>query len=307
MHSEQVRSALITLLVLCTSLAYGQQLNRKLIAELDTIWKADQRYRSAEKQHGVQNAEEDADNMKKQSVIDIENLHKIGKIIAGHGYPGKSLVGEAYQSVAFMVIQHNDREAREKYLPVIIAAAEKGELRNSSMAIMVDRSKMDKGEKQVYGSQLRETTEGMKLYPIADESQVNIRRGKVGLPPLESYLKHWNINYRVPGPEYQNPASLYYTAPSPQGPASVVAGGNEALYKKLVYPDAAKEKGISGYVTVELTVDKDGRPTDVSVARSLGYGCDEEAVRAVKETTFVNTSGKAYETRLRIPFPYPSK
>ena len=42
MHSEQVRSALITLLFLCTSLAYGQQLNRKLIAELDTIWKADQ-------------------------------------------------------------------------------------------------------------------------------------------------------------------------------------------------------------------------------------------------------------------------
>lgn len=43
--------------------------------------------------------------MKKQGVLDIENLHKIEKIIAKHGYPGKSLVGEAYQSVAFMVIQ----------------------------------------------------------------------------------------------------------------------------------------------------------------------------------------------------------
>lgn len=307
MYLAQMRLAIISSLLFYTGLAHGQQLNKKLVTELDTIWKADQRYRSANKQHEAQNAEEDAKNMRKQGVIDIENLQKIEKIIVEHGYPGKSLVGEAYQSVAFMVIQHNDPEAREKYLPITIAAAEKGELRNSSMAIMVDRSKMDKGEKQVYGSQIRETPEGMKLYPIADEYQVNIRRGKVGLPPLESYLKHWNINYRVPGSEYQNPASIYYTAPSPRGPASVIAGGNEALYKKLVYPEAAKEKGISGYVTVELTVDKDGHPGDVSVARSLGYGCDEEAVRAVKETLFVNTSGKTYETRLRILFPYPSK
>lgn len=273
--------------------------------ELDTIWKADQYYRSAEKQSNVSSSQDDAEHMKKQGITDVENLHKIEKIIGTYGYPGKSLVGDQYQSVAFMVIQHNDPEAREKYLPVIVAAAQKGELRNSSVAIMIDRSKMDKGEGQIYGSQVRETAEGIKLYPIAEESGVNLRRRKVGLPPLEDYLKHWNINYKVPGPGYQNPASIYYVKPEPTGPASVVVGGNETLYKQIVYPDTAKEKGIKGYVTVEFTVDKDGHAKDISIARSLGYGCDEEALRVTKNSRFINTTGKDYETRLRIPFPTP--
>jgi TonB family protein len=64
------------------------------------------------------------------------------------------------------------------------------------------------------------------------------------------------------------------------------SGGNSELYKFLAanihYPRSAIEAGISGTVYVKFVVEKSGKVTDVMVARGIGGGCDEEAVRVVK-------------------------
>jgi protein TonB len=44
----------------------------------------------------------------------------------------------------------------------------------------------------------------------------------------------------------------------------------------------ANSAGISGVVYVTFVVDKDGKIKDVKVLRGIGGGCDEEAVRVVK-------------------------
>ncbi len=63
-------------------------------------------------------------------------------------------------------------------------------------------------------------------------------------------------------------------------------GGDEAFYQYLAdnirYPVVAMESGISGRVYVTFVVEKDGSITDVKVLRGIGGGCDEEAVRVVK-------------------------
>jgi protein TonB len=63
-------------------------------------------------------------------------------------------------------------------------------------------------------------------------------------------------------------------------------GGEEALFKYLAqnikYPQIAKEAGITGRVFVNFVIDKEGNVTDVKVLRGIGGGCDEEAVRVVK-------------------------
>jgi len=63
-------------------------------------------------------------------------------------------------------------------------------------------------------------------------------------------------------------------------------GGDEARIKYLQenvhYPEMAKESGIQGTVYVTFVVEKDGRITNVKVLRGIGGGCDEEAVRVVK-------------------------
>ncbi len=63
-------------------------------------------------------------------------------------------------------------------------------------------------------------------------------------------------------------------------------GGEEArrryLEENLRYPTMAREAGIQGTVFLTFVVEPDGSISDVRVLRGIGGGCDEAAVRAVK-------------------------
>lgn len=50
----------------------------------------------------------------------------------------------------------------------------------------------------------------------------------------------------------------------------------------LKYPKEALEKEIEGKVWCKFFIEIDGTITNIKVIRSLGYGCDEEAVRIIK-------------------------
>ena len=62
--------------------------------------------------------------------------------------------------------------------------------------------------------------------------------------------------------------------------------GAEALYKYIAenihYPEQAKADGIEGRVLIRFVVMSDGSIVNVDVAKGIGGGCDEEAVRVVK-------------------------
>lgn len=63
-------------------------------------------------------------------------------------------------------------------------------------------------------------------------------------------------------------------------------GGNGALFnfinKNIKYPIQAIEMEIEGMVVVQFVVNKKGEINDVKIIKSLGGGCDEEAIRIVK-------------------------
>ena len=64
-------------------------------------------------------------------------------------------------------------------------------------------------------------------------------------------------------------------------------GGEEAMMKyvaeNIKYPQEAKDKNISGRVFIGFVIEKDGSVSNVKVVRGIGGGCDEEAVRVIKE------------------------
>ena len=70
----------------------------------------------------------------------------------------------------------------------------------------------------------------------------------------------------------------------------VYPGGRQAMRKflaeQLVYPEAAAAVGIKGTVTIDYTIDHQGKIVDAKVISGLGHGCDEEAVRVVKLLQF---------------------
>lgn len=58
---------------------------------------------------------------------------------------------------------------------------------------------------------------------------------------------------------------------------------NKYLENNLRYPAQALENKIKGKVTIEFTVGTNGELRDFNVMKSLGYGCDEEVVRLLKD------------------------
>ncbi len=131
---------------------------------------------------------------------DSINLIKIKKVLDEYGWLGPGKIGEKGNTVLFLVIQHADLATQEQYLPMMKEAVANGNAKASSLALLIDRIEMRHGRPQVYGSQIvnDEKTGEPGLYRIADEKNVNKRRAEMGLGPLEEYVKHWNITYRVP-------------------------------------------------------------------------------------------------------------
>ncbi|WP_266367764.1 DUF6624 domain-containing protein [Tellurirhabdus rosea] len=167
--------------------------------QLTKIYDKDQkeraRYDELERQFGW-GAKESQDARNKIKEMDRQHLKEIEQIIEQTGsYPGRALVGQPLDQVAFLIIQHStDRAVHEKYLPMITAAAQKGDIDKASAAILTDQVKVQKGEKQVYGTQIRVNNSGEKeLYPVEDMASLNQRRKEMDLEPMEVYLRKMGV------------------------------------------------------------------------------------------------------------------
>jgi TonB family protein len=55
------------------------------------------------------------------------------------------------------------------------------------------------------------------------------------------------------------------------------------LNNAVRYPEQALKNKIQGRVTVRFTVETDGALTDFEVVKGIGYGCEEELIRAIRE------------------------
>lgn len=85
-----------------------------------------------------------------------------------------------------------------------------------------------------------------------------------------------------------------------------IQGGAGALYMRIQYPQAARDQGIQGRVTLNFTVGEDGTTRDIDVIESLHPLCDSSAVRAVRLTRFVpgRQNGEAVPVRMNLPIKF---
>lgn len=162
-------------------------------AELEAMLETDQGHRreliELERKHG-RNSPEVKAVWKKQSAIDAQNIRRLEEIIAQHGWPGIAQFGSKAASAAFLILQHSEIQYQKKYLALAKAAAAKGEMRASSLALLEDRVRLREGQKQIYGSQVnRNAADEWEPLPLEDETKVDELRASVGLGPLAEYLK----------------------------------------------------------------------------------------------------------------------
>ncbi len=73
---------------------------------------------------------------------------------------------------------------------------------------------------------------------------------------------------------------------------------------RLVYPEIAKENGVQGRVTLQFTVEADGRVTNVKVLRGVDESLDKEAVRVVSSSPKWKP-GKQRDRAVKVTYTFP--
>ncbi len=74
--------------------------------------------------------------------------------------------------------------------------------------------------------------------------------------------------------------------------------------ERLVYPEIAKENGVSGRVTLQFTVNTDGTVSNIKVLRGVDPSLDKEAVRVVSMSPKW-TPGKQRDRAVKVTYTFP--
>jgi len=128
------------------------------------------------------------------SVIDAANRTRLKEIIAKHGFPTMTMVGDDGAEAAFLFVQHGDRDPQwqQQMLPVLTDLASKGEASKSSVAYLTDRVLRAQNKPQIYGTQFYQEPgpDGTPVYVapvVEDPANLDQRRIAMGLGAWAQY------------------------------------------------------------------------------------------------------------------------
>ncbi|MHC1767407.1 MAG: DUF6624 domain-containing protein [Verrucomicrobiia bacterium] len=130
----------------------------------------------------------DPEKVTQMQAVDTKHTARMKAVIAEHGWPGRSLVGDDGAHAAWLLVQHADASFMAQCLPLMEQAVSKDEASAKDYAYLLDRVRMNQGRPQVYGTQFTSGADGkLVLHPVEDAEHVDERRRAVGLPPMAEY------------------------------------------------------------------------------------------------------------------------
>jgi len=129
---------------------------------------------------------------KRADLVYRENVNQLKKIVEKYGWPKISEVGLKGVEAAWLVAQHADfdLEFQKKALKAIKRLARCNEVSYWQIAYLTDRILINQKKKQIFGTQFYKTKNSkIKLKPTENLKNLNERRKKFSLPPIEEYKK----------------------------------------------------------------------------------------------------------------------
>ena len=108
-----------------------------------------------------------------------------------------------------------------------------------------------------------------------------------------AYKRYWKKHERVAVPltlEVDSSYQIYEVRQLEEAAKPYFAdGSNMAQYilNNLEYPESAKMAEVSGTVRLNFVVETDGNVSNITIDKSVGAGCDNEAIRLLQETHWI--------------------
>lgn len=138
----------------------------------------------------------------------------------------------------------------------------------------------------------------------ATDKEIERKKETVAKPlpaaPLAKADTLWSPTGSPPDMAKRRKAARDAILPAQSGPADSWEAFQDYLRQTARLTPLAKEKGVSGTVRLQFSVSANGEPQGFITLRSVGYGCDQEAIRLVKDWVWVR--GQNPVVTVEIPF-----
>lgn len=116
---------------------------------------------------------------------------RLGEIMNEYGWPTAERVGEEAASAAWLIAQHADRQldVQRRALHLMRQAVSAGSASPRELAFLHDRTLVNEGREQVYGTQIAGVKDGAPVpWPCVEPERMDELRAEVGIEPFDEYV-----------------------------------------------------------------------------------------------------------------------
>ena len=138
--------------------------------------------------HGKQTSAVTQDMLHQLPAISTRLTLELKEIVKEKGWPTIALVGIDASNAAMLILTHTpDHAWQRQILPQLQTLADTGKIDPSPLAMVVDKELIAEGKLQRYGSQFKYTNGEIAMYAVEDPGNLDQRRAKALLPPIDVY------------------------------------------------------------------------------------------------------------------------
>lgn len=138
--------------------------------------------------HGRQASAMTKEMIQKLPATDASLTLELKQIVKEKGWPTIGLVGIDASNSAMLILTHTpDHTWQRQLLPQLQALADTGKIDPSPLALVIDKELLAEGKLQRYGSQFKVINGEMAMYAVEDPANLDQRRAKALLPPMNVY------------------------------------------------------------------------------------------------------------------------
>ncbi|MGW1892535.1 DUF6624 domain-containing protein [Streptomyces sp. NPDC002004] len=121
---------------------------------------------------------------------------RLGEIMDDYGWPTAELVGEEAARSAWLIAQHADRQlhVQRRALQLMQQAVAAGSAGPRELAFLRDRTLVNEGRKQIYGTQIAGVKDGAPVpWPCEEPERMDELRAEVGIEPFDQYVSKFSM------------------------------------------------------------------------------------------------------------------
>ncbi|MYT27267.1 MULTISPECIES: DUF6624 domain-containing protein [unclassified Streptomyces] len=127
--------------------------------------------------------------------LTARHADRLTEILDAHGWPTADRFGADAARAAWLIAQHADRQldVQRRALSLLERAVTDGLASPRDLAFLQDRTRVNDGREQLYGTQIAGVRNGAPIpWPCQDPESMDQRRAEVGIPPFDDYVAQFS-------------------------------------------------------------------------------------------------------------------